>query len=284
MEQAKGKEETNLVEDEDDCDLKSMQWLISYKFPDFYSPLLDTYEDESPSASILSESFSYSSLDNSSTVWIESSSRCKSYPAGSCFTLKGKRCSAVCLLHKIIASSPDNSLSLSEIFHRFTELNPEFTRLLPRWRIELRNCLETLDCFARKTVGSEEILWMINPKCPHRLSNGIICNCSCKRLASEGLYESGNDPKRIFVGTQKAICNFGDVRCGGSNNHSQTKIQIVCQDNDRTLPKSSLIEKSNGLIAGEHCYPKRICTDQLLEKDSNLVPVPYKIVSWHRSS
>ncbi|VDM93385.1 unnamed protein product [Onchocerca ochengi] len=67
------------------------------------------------------------------------------------------KCSLLCWIYRVLATSSERQLSLNDIYHRFLSLNPNWEKLLPNWKFSVGETLLTSKCFICK-----DSLWSIN--------------------------------------------------------------------------------------------------------------------------
>ncbi|EJD76624.1 hypothetical protein LOAG_16497 [Loa loa] len=136
-------------------DLKCLDWLVNYRLPEYFAFLDDPFHQftetnlfRNPNNGSVSEDF----MRREDKEQLEQVI---------CDTLieerLTKKCSLLCWIYRVLATSPKRQLSLNDIYHRFLILNSNHGKLLPNWKFSVGETLLTSKCFVYK-----HSLWSIN--------------------------------------------------------------------------------------------------------------------------
>ncbi|VDO31947.1 unnamed protein product [Onchocerca flexuosa] len=107
------------------------------------------------------------------------------------------KCSLLCWIYRVLATSSERQLSLNDICHRFLLLNPNWEKLSSNWKFSVGETLLTSKCFMCK-----DSLWSINAdfalkhehgaiaqglshRCPPSVSSTCEINDASKKNVSE---------------------------------------------------------------------------------------------------
>ncbi|VDM46722.1 unnamed protein product [Toxocara canis] len=253
-------EEASGSEEEEDYDLKSLDWLISYKLPDFYTPLFDDSVASSASSSSSSES-SGASASEEDTVQASKTSLIsrRKQPQEKALQQEISKCTTLCWLYRILATSPGLAMSLAEIFQKFVELNPERERLSPNWKQSVRHSLLSSACFApSNSVQSRHVFWTVQGDHARKqqrsaLAGGPLHKCPQGDVST---LVRKNDKEENSLDTK--IASRRSVLVLASSKHSLHPLKRVNSDSelDSVSPSKRTLAARRDLILDEHCYQK----------------------------
>uniref|UniRef100_A0A0R3RXM7 Fork-head domain-containing protein n=1 Tax=Elaeophora elaphi TaxID=1147741 RepID=A0A0R3RXM7_9BILA len=134
-------------------DLKCLDWLVNYRLPEYFGTLDDSFHQfteknlfrNSNDGSVSEEILYYEDEDQVTEQMI-----CDTPTAT-------EKCSLLCWIYQVLATSPERQLSLNDIYHRFLVLNPDCEKLSSNWKFSVRETLLNSKCFIYK-----HSLWSIN--------------------------------------------------------------------------------------------------------------------------
>ncbi|VIO98789.1 Uncharacterized protein BM_BM588 [Brugia malayi] len=131
-------------EEEDGADdLKCLDWLVDYRLPEYFA--LDGSFHHFTEKNLL---FSPSSASISEDIMCDDTSTEKRL---------ANKCSLLCWIYRVLATSPERQLSLSDIYHRFLVLNPDWVKRSPNWKFSIGETLLSSKSFIYK-----HSLWSVN--------------------------------------------------------------------------------------------------------------------------
>ncbi|CAG9532836.1 unnamed protein product [Cercopithifilaria johnstoni] len=134
-------------------DLKCLDWLVNYRLPEYFVSLDDSFHqknlfrnsnDGSASEDMYCEDNDYVAIEQ---VIYDTSAEKR----------LAKKCSLLCWIFRVLATSSERQLSLNDIYHRFLVLNSDRGKLPPNWKFSVGETLLNSKCFIYK-----HSLWSIN--------------------------------------------------------------------------------------------------------------------------
>ncbi|VDM19826.1 unnamed protein product [Wuchereria bancrofti] len=167
-------------------DLKCLDWLVDYRLPEYFASLDGSFHQ-----------FTENSLLNPNSASVSEDTMCDDTSTEKRLVNK---CSLLCWIYRVLATSPERQLSLNDIYHRFLVLNLDWVKRTPNWKFSVGETLLSSKSFIYK-----HSLWSINAdfalkhehaalvqgpshRCPPSVSSAYkIVNTSKKKCSSDML-------------------------------------------------------------------------------------------------
>ncbi|KAM3716906.1 Forkhead box protein [Dirofilaria immitis] len=143
-------------EENGDDDLKCLNWLVNYKLPEHFAILDDSFHQ-------FNEKNLFRNFNNGSVsediIYHEDKDQVREQMICNTSTVKrlSKKCSLLCWIYRVLATSSERQLSLNDIYNHFLLLNPDWGKLSSNWKFSVVEVLLTSKCFMRR-----HSLWSIN--------------------------------------------------------------------------------------------------------------------------